>query len=424
MVNSGMKLLAILSVALLAACNVEESRAPSVAETEGSGSPAVAASAGTAPAPAAAREGDLPPPLEIEELGRVNTLPFTYPEDWVMVDEASFFSQGGGKVIIVDIAEPKQPLRIKGMMSKNYVGNFTQSAKRGEFYIIETFHERVWRGKRYDYLVIYDKQTLKIKKEIEWPTLRLQALPERYAMAVSRDESLLYAANFTPAASFTVVALDTHEIVGTIATPGCVLTYPTGRYSVTSICSNGGLMTTVLNADGSLKRQERIAPFFDTDRSPVFEWPLVVDGMAHIPSFTGDVHVFDFSGEVAEFVDTWSLVTDRERVANWRPGGISVNARDDDGEMYVIMQPDGAEGTQTHGGSHVWVFDVDARRRLRTVEIPNWAVSIQVTRGKNPKLVVTNGNMALDVFDAKTGEYIQTVADFGNMTPLLVHKAL
>ena len=82
------------------------------------------------------------------------------------------------------------------------------------------------------------------------------------------------------------------------------------------------------------------------------------------------------------------------------------------------------EGSQTQGGSHVWVFDVESRRRLRTVEIPNWAVSIEVTRGANPKLVVTNSNMALDVFDAKTGEYIQTVADFGNMTPLLVHKAL
>ena len=30
-------------------------------------------------------------PLPIEETGRVETLPMSYPETWVMIDEASFF---------------------------------------------------------------------------------------------------------------------------------------------------------------------------------------------------------------------------------------------------------------------------------------------------------------------------------------------
>lgn len=363
------------------------------------------------------------PPLAIEEIGRVEKLPASYPEDWVMVDESSFFNMFGGKIVILDIGEKDHPKRMKGMMSKSMLGNFTQSASRGEFYIIESFHERGARGKKFDVLAIYDKQTLEIKKEIMWPTDRLQSLPERYSMAVSADERLLYVSNFNPAASFTVVDLETKEIIETIGTPGCVLTYPTGKRSVTSICSNGGLLTTVLDKKGRLKSRERMEPFFDTDKTPIYEWPVIVGGKAHFPSFYGDLHVIDFSGDVAKYVEKWSLTSDKERAANWRPGGLALTDRDDDGRLYIIMQPDGKEGTQTHGGSQVWVFDLKTRKRLRIIDAPNWAVSLAVTRGDNPKLVITNGEMNLDVFNAKDGSFIQTVGDFNNVTPLLIHKS-
>jgi methylamine dehydrogenase heavy chain len=38
-------------------------------------------------------------------------------------------------------------------------------------------------------------------------------------------------------------------------------------------------------------------------------------------------------------------------------------------------------------------------------------------------LVVTNGELSLDVFNANDGSLVQTVADFGSVTPLLVHKS-
>ena len=370
-----------------------------------------------------ASEGAVPPPLPIEEIGRVESLPASYPEDWVMVDESSFMNMFGGKIIILDIAETSHPKRMKGMMSKSMLGNFTQSASRGEFYIIESFHERGARGKKFDVLVIYDKQTLNVIKEIEWPTDRLQSLPERYSMALSEDQRLLYVANFNPAASFTVVDLERREIVETIGTPGCVLTYPTGEHSVTSICSNGGLLTTVLDKQGHLKTRERMAPFFDTDSSPIFEWPVIVDGKAHFPGFHGEMHTIDFSGDVASYIEKWSLVTKEEQEANWRPGGLALTDRDDQGRLYIIMHPDGKEGTQTHGGSQVWVFDLNTKQRLRIIDIPNWAVSLAVTRGNNPKLVITNGSMDLDIFTANDGQFIQTVSDFNNITPLLIHKS-
>ena len=364
------------------------------------------------------------PPLPIEPTGIVEKLPFSYPQSWVLVDEASFFSMFGGKVIVLDVAETQPARRIKGMMHKNLLGNFAQSKKRGELYIMETFHERGWRGKKTDVLAIYDKQTLAIKKDLVWPRAnRLQSLPERYAMALSPDEKFLYSSNFDPAASFTVVDLDTHEIVTEIGTPGCVLTYPVGQRSVASLCNNGGMLTTILNEDGTLRSQTRMKPFFDTDDSPIFEHATIIDGVAYFPSFKGKLHAIDVSGDEARYLEAWDLVNETDKAGNWRPSGLALNDFDDNGLLYTIFQPDGHEGSQTHGGTQVWVFDVKKKQRVRVIETPNWAISLTVTRGDKPLLVVTNGELNLDIFNATTGELVQTVADFGNVTPLLVHKS-
>ncbi|WP_019531652.1 amine dehydrogenase large subunit [Dasania marina] len=364
------------------------------------------------------------PPLPIEETGNVARLPRSYPEHWVMVREVNFFNHLSGKVIVLDVAETKPQKRIKGMMDSSLLGNFGQSKTRGELYILESFHERGTRGPRTDVLVIYDKETLSIKKEIVWlQPNRIMALPERYSISLSKDEKFLFAANFSPAASFTVVDLDKQEIVTEIGTPGCVLTYPVGQRTVASLCSNGGMLSTTVNEDGTLKSQKRLKPFFDTDKTPIFEHGVFFNGQAFYPSFTGLLHGFDVSGEEVKYLGSSSLVSEDEQEKNWRPGGLFLNDVDDTGLMYTIFQPDGHEGTQTHGGTEVWVHDLKTKQRVRRIEVPNWAVSLVVTRGENPLLVVTNGEMNLDIFNANDGSFIHTVSDFGNVTPLALEKS-
>ena len=363
------------------------------------------------------------PPLPIEETGRVEVLPDKFPESWMYVDESSFMSMFGGKMILLDVAETKAAKRIKGTADKNLLGNFIQPKQRPEFYIMESFHERGARGPKVDVLTIYDKRTMAPIKELIWKETRLTALPRRHAMAISPDEKFLFVTNFSPAASFTVVDLDTKEIVETVATPGCVLTFATGKRSITSICSNGGLLTSVVDDKGHKKSQHRIAPFFDTDDSPIFERPSIIDGIAHFPSFDGDLHQVDLNGEVAKYLGKWSLVSDEERKANWRPSGVALIDTDDQGLLYLIMQPDGFDGSQTHGGTQVWIYDVKKQQRIKVIEIAKGAASVALTRGKKPMMVITNGEMNLDVYDPVTGKLIQNIAGFGNITPLVIHKA-
>lgn len=366
------------------------------------------------------------PPLPIEPIGQVATLTADFPESWMYVDEISFANMFGGKIILMDVAETRPAKRIKAMADKALIGNFTQARSRNEFYIMETFHERGARGKRTDVLAIYDKTTFNIVKELIWDetgTVRLQALPERYSMTLTADERFLLVSNFSPAASFTVVDLDTREIVTTIGTPGCVLTYPTGKNGVSSLCNNGGLLSTVLDNNGYMQAQYQIAPFFDTDKTPIYERPAIVDGIAYFPSFAGLVHAIDLRGDVATHLETWSLVSAQERRQNWRPSGLALIDTDEQGLVYLLMNPGGRDGSQTHGSEHVWVFDMVAKQRLRAIDLPNFGISLALSRGARPKLVVTNGDMNLDVLDARSGAFMQTISDFGNTTPLLLNKA-
>jgi methylamine dehydrogenase heavy chain len=364
------------------------------------------------------------PPIKIEQTGNIVRLPASYPETWIMVDEAAFFGMAAGKVVIVDAAEAKPSKRIKGIIDKSLLGNFGQAKKRSELYIMESFHSRGTRGPKEDVLSIYDKETLTIKKEFVWPKPnRLQSLPERYALAVSDDERFLFSSNFDPAASFTVIDLDSQEMMPQIGTPGCVLTYPIGKRGVGSICSNGSMLTTRLNDDGSLRSQVRSEPFFDTDTSPVFEHPMYINGIAYFWSFEGVLHSFDMSGDTAQYLGKWDAMTAEDKKGNWRPSGLVLNDVDDAGMLYTIFQPDGHEGSQTHGGSEVRVYDPINKKLLRKIAAPRWAITMAVTRGKNPLLVVTNGELNLDVFDATDGRFLHTISDIGTTTPLSLHKA-
>ncbi|MDI9347482.1 MAG: amine dehydrogenase large subunit [Methylacidiphilales bacterium] len=363
------------------------------------------------------------PPLPNEALGNVTKLPKVFPSSWIYIDEVNFFNMFSGKVILLDAIEKKPANRIKGILDKNLIGSFVSAKNRKEVYIAEAFHERGARGKLTNILAIYDKQSLNLIKELVLPTKILTALPERYNMTLSLDEKFLFIANFTPAASFTVVNLDTKEVVGVIETPGCVLTYPTGIRNIASICSNGALLNTVINDKGLMVSQKRLKPFFDTDQTPVFEHIALINSVAYFPSFNGLIHMYDFAKNEPTYLGKWDLIPEKEKDKKWAPSGLGIIDQDEQGNFYIIMHENSAEGTQNHGGSQIWVFNAKTKKRINVIQTPDWAISLGVTRGPKPLLIVTNGKLSLDIFDPEAGKLIQTITDFGNVTPLFFHKA-
>ncbi len=364
------------------------------------------------------------PPIEPDPMGLVETLPAQYPEHWLLVMDAAFFHMLSGKVIVLDADADTLGEQFKGSMNASFIASMVQATKRPEIYIAETFYTRGVRGDRTDVITIYNKSTLDVVEEIVLPGgKRASAMPQRYALTLIDDDRFLLVYNFTPAQSVTVVNMEDRTVVGEVSIPGCVLAYPTGDRGFSSLCSDGGMLSTTLTSDGAMDSQERIPSFFDTDDDPMFERPAIIDGVAYFPMFDGQVQPIDLRGDVARVLPKWSLVSEEEAEANWRPGGIAFTDKDDQGNFYVIMHPDGGDGTQNNGGPEVWVFDVEEKTRRHKFPLKEWGLSIAVTRGEDPLLVVTNGEFNLEIYDSSSGELIKTLTGFGQETPFLVKGA-
>jgi methylamine dehydrogenase heavy chain len=368
---------------------------------------------------------DVPPPLPIEPTGIIESLPAKYPERWFLVHDASFFSMSDGKVYVIDAGAETLGDQVKGLFNVVLMGNILQSAERSEIYAVETFHERGTRGKRIDVLTIWDQATLSPKGEVVWPKpIRFMGMPQQYAMRVLNDNRWLAVANFSPAASVTLVDLDKPEIINEIPTPGCVFTYPTGDMGFSSLCADGRFLSTELNADGSVKQQVRTEAFFDSDDTPIHERTTVIGDTAYFPSLSGLVHPVDISGPVASVGEAWHLVPEGERGEKWIPGGIDLIDSDDLGRFYILMHPDGSNDSYQGGGSEIWVYDPAKKQRVARIPLKEWGLALAVSRGKEPWVMVTNPtDMSMEVYDGLSGEFIRKITGFGQSTPLTLHGA-
>tara|TARA_R110002110_G_C13470525_1_gene721021 strand:+ start:141152 stop:142327 length:1176 start_codon:yes stop_codon:yes gene_type:complete len=366
-----------------------------------------------------------PPPLPIEKIGIVESLPAQYPKSWFLVHEASFYSMSDGKVYVMDVEGNTLPEQVKGTFNVAMMGNFVQSRKRSEFYAAETFHTRGNRGDRFDVVTIWDQATLDVKAEVMLAKpQRFMGMPQRYTMLLMNGDKWLGVTNFGPATSVTLIDLDTRKIINEIPTPGCVFTYPTGKRGFSSLCADGRFMSTELDAKGQVKAQVRTDPFFSSDDSPIYERAALVGDTLYFPTIAGLIFPVDVSGTVAKVGESWNLVPESERAEKWAPGGIGIIDKDEQGRLYIIMHPDSKDGSYQGGGSEVWVYDAAKKQRIKRIPLKVWGLSLAVSRGKNPQLMVVNPtDMSLEMYNAESGEFIKTITDFGQTTPLTVRAA-
>lgn len=364
------------------------------------------------------------PPLPLETPGRVEVLPEHYPPHWFWVFDPAFAHMLDGKLILVDAATEEVRERVRGTVNISLMGSFIAARTRPELYAIESFAARGSRGARTDVLTIHDTRTLAPSGEIVWPQpKRYQGLPHRSAMALIEHERWLLVFNFDPATSVTVVDTRTRRIAAEVDTPGCAMIYPTGARGFSSLCADGTLLTTRLGADGRAMARAQSKPFFDSERTPVFDRPALIGGRAEFIGFAGEVHPVDLRGEQPVFEAPWSLLDAADHAQGWRPGGLTPLCWDEAGRFYVLMHPEGREGSHSSGGSEVWVFDPIARKRLRRNPLKSWGISVGLGGGSEPWLLVATPAMTLEVYDARDGRLLRSIDHIGQETPLYVDAA-
>ncbi len=361
-----------------------------------------------------------PEPLPVEELSQVEALPADYPKSWVLVHDFHFNAIVDGRIAIVDTADPQAPL--KGLVRAAQFANMLYAPEKREIYTSETFYSRITRGERTDAITIWDTATLQPKGEIVLPGgKRQQSVTYTGTFQFTNDHKWALVANFTPAQSVTVVDLEGRKVLGEIDLPGCTHIYPTGSRGFSSLCADGSMISLVLAADGTVASSKVIENAHDIDTQPLFGMPAMVGKTAWFVSYTGQLRGYDLSGGTARPLPGAAHVGTAEGGApEWRPGGWQVIASDAAGLLYVLMSPNGREGSHKDGGTEVWVVDPVANRQVRRIDIGGLASSIAVTREASPALIVARPDGQIDVFSAADGSLIRKLGATAAYNPTVL----
>ncbi|WP_233353583.1 amine dehydrogenase large subunit [Hellea balneolensis] len=359
------------------------------------------------------------PELEIEEVGLVQELPSDYPSNYIFAHNMNFYSILDGNINIIDTAA--DTLEFKGMINAAQMASFAQSKSRNELYVSETYYSRGTHGKKTDVLTIYDMATLNIKDEILLPGgKRGQSVIQKGSLQLINDEKLALLWNFTPASSISVIDMVSREIVTEIPTPGCALTFPLRGAAFATLCGDGKVASFVI--DGADVSRTISESFNDIDDDAMFMKSARVGNTQYFPTFTGNVRPISVGTEQAIPLEEWSLVTPAERKDNWRPSGWQVVTAQPNGNLFVLMQNNGEEGSHKAGGSEVWIFDVEAKKKIGAIKLDKGGLSIEATRGADGHLVVTNLEMGLEVYSFD-GNLQRSIIVNDTATPFLLHAA-
>lgn len=373
--------------------------------------------------------------LPIEPTPAVGSLPAQYPPGYVFIVDPNFFGIESGKVVIADVAAETQ--HHKGAIGAAQFGFFAAAKTQPELYVVETFYSRGQRGERTDVLTIYDKATLLVKGEVVLPgAKRAQTLTEAGAFQLSADERFAFVYNFTPAASVTVVDLVNRRIAGEVDIPGCLHAFALRPTGFASLCGNGGVASTKLDASGKFVSQTISAPFTDIDNDPMFTRPTIIDNIAYFPTYAGKIQPIDLSGPEAVAGEAWPIPAPATELKkkSWRdripglskksgrsgkrlPSGWQLAAHDDRGRLYLIMRA--TETTDDHdtGGDEVWVIDPKAKTLVNRLTLQAEATLIEVTAGADPLLVAARPDFSFDVYKADTGAFVRRIGGQIAMTP-------
>jgi methylamine dehydrogenase heavy chain len=381
--------------------------------------------------------------LAEEPIPAVREMPFPYPDSFVYVIDPNFFGIESGKVVIADVGHEVDHHR--GAIGAAQFGSFIASTTRPELYVAETFYARGTRGDRTDVLTIYDKRTLEAAGEVVLPGgKRAQAITEPGMLQLSSDERFMFVTNFTPASSVTVVDLERRAIVGEIDTPGCVNAFPMTKGGFASLCGNGAVMTTRIDAKGRLIDQTMSEPFNDIDADPMFTRAAIIDGVGYFPTYKGAVQPIDFNGDAAKPGEAFSVSAapvsmpakqkkpsvkkllgslggksepkSDKSPASYLPSGVHPVASDDAGRLYLLMRATQSIDDHDTGGDAVYVVDPKTRAVIRTIRLKGDSVMIELTGGAKPMLVAVGMDMSLDVYDAETGALIRNIGGLA-LTP-------
>ena len=303
---------------------------------------------------------------------------------------------------------------MQGLVSlSGFTPAFEIDRDREQIYAPESYFSRHIRGERTDVVTVYDFQNLSPVAEIPIPQ-KIAALPFRRHVGLLNDGRHFLVFNMSPAQSVTVVDVETRGFIDEISTPGCAMIMPVAERDFLMICGDGTLQLIQLGEDGKEANRERSKKFFKVLEDPIFDRPVpTADGWL-LTSHAGRALEVTVDGDEIRLGDEWSLIDEKEREAGWRPGGGEfITHHEKTGLTYVLMHKAEEDFTHHDPGTEIWVLDAGQQRRLERIELEVAAHAVFVTQSEQPKLVVSDDEGGVHVYDAIKLSLDQTIEDPG-----------
>lgn len=291
----------------------------------------------------------------------------------------------------------------------------------GKFFAIaNTMYSRVARGKRDDYIEVFDSQTHKPIADIDIPEGRfLTGVLERMASLSTDDKHILFQ-QFSPSPGVGLVDLEKKEFVKMMTVPDCYHLFPAANQNFYMHCRDGSLLQVTYDNKGNTKQKS--TKVFHTEKEYLLNNPYYSNSNNRLawPTYEGKIYQADLGASGAEFLKPIEVFTDKEKAAKWRPGGWQTIAFHKARNELYLLADQREKWTHKLPSRYVFVVDATSGKRLRRIELKHEINSIAVSQDAKPYLyAVSEEAKTLFTFDAVTGKAMGSVDELGRAPSMI-----
>lgn len=332
-----------------------------------------------------------------------------------ITDPADFMLNA--RIVTVDAKESK----ILAHVDTGKIPNPVLASDGSFFGHISTIWSRISRGKRNDYIELYDPETHLPIADIDLPPVRFLVNTYPWMVALTPDDKSLLMYQFSPNPGVSLVDLETKKFVKTMDVPDCYHVFPTANDTFFMHCREGHLIKATFDKEGNLK-EEKTKVFHPEDKY-LFNTPAYSPKAKRLvwPTYDGTIYQVDFTSGDANFLEPFEAFTEAEKKEGWAPGGWSVVAYHRETNRIFLLADQRAQWTHKYASRFVFVYDAATGKRLDKIEINEEINSIGVSPDKDePQLYALSAHdRTLFIHEANSGKLVSKVDKIG-VAPLIV----
>jgi methylamine dehydrogenase heavy chain len=309
-----------------------------------------------------------------------------------------------------------------GTMDVGLLTILQSAPDNSKLYIADTHYSNYSSGKRNDLIRIYDPRTLGQIGRINIPEGRFLAMGVSSYTQISPDGNYLVFYSFVPTNGVGIVDLKAGKYLATLDAPNCYYAFPATNRRVVMHCRDASLLQLTFDKNGKMVKKTSTKPFHHPLKQPTFD-DVPFDpqsGQLFFISLWGKVFPVNISGNQPKPGKSWSLLTDSERKAGWKPTGWQVAAYNPKNKRLYVLMDKRARWSQHAESRYVWVYDTTNGKKVKEIHLHHEGRSIHADQGSPSYLYVLSSHHAnLQIINAQTGKYHAVVEELGHEPNLI-----